>query len=147
MSGPLEITLKDKFLFIERLLIPSFDLDNALDTSKKRKEWMGHEANNTGWDTSISAELIKIYGTVKSFEEAEKKLEKVKAERLLEKAEENERKLGKSNIICSHSSFFTLSLSFPVYCHLVSLHVVNLCCFLPLLFFAIFLFYRPNSSR
>ena len=26
---------------------------------------------------------------------------------------------GKSSIICSHSSFFALILSFPVYCHLV----------------------------
>jgi hypothetical protein len=32
-------------------------------------------------------------------EEAERKLEKMKAERLLKKAEENERKRGKSNII------------------------------------------------
>ncbi|KAJ1407447.1 hypothetical protein B484DRAFT_423651 [Ochromonadaceae sp. CCMP2298] len=90
VSGPLDISLKDKLLFIERLLIPSFDPDNELDTSKKRKEWMGHEANNTEWGTSISAELIKIYGTVKSLEKAETLFEK--AERLLEKAEENERK-------------------------------------------------------
>ena len=36
---------------------------------------------------------------------------------------------GKSSIICSHSSFFALILSFPVYCHLVFLHVVNLVSF------------------
>ena len=38
---------------------------------------MGHEANYTGWDTSISAELIKKYGAVKSFEEAERLLERL----------------------------------------------------------------------
>eukprot|EP00601_Ochromonadales_sp_CCMP2298_P024629 CAMPEP_0173282286 /NCGR_PEP_ID=MMETSP1143-20121109/6724_1 /TAXON_ID=483371 /ORGANISM="non described non described, Strain CCMP2298" /LENGTH=568 /DNA_ID=CAMNT_0014219817 /DNA_START=38 /DNA_END=1742 /DNA_ORIENTATION=- len=92
MSGPLEISLKDKLLFIESLLIPCFDPDNELDTSKKRKDWMRQEANNINWDAGISAELIKRYGTVKSLEEAERKLEDVKAERLLEKAEENERK-------------------------------------------------------
>ncbi len=124
MSGPLEISLKDELLFIKSLLIPVFDPDNELDTSKKRKEWMRQEAISTHWDAGVSAELIKRYGTVKSSEEAERKLEEVKAERLLEKAEENERKLGKSNIICSSFIVFALILSFPVYCHLVFLHVV-----------------------
>ena len=42
---------------------------------------------------------------------------------------------GKSSIICSHSSFFALILSFPVYCHLVLLHVVNLVSLSSLVFF------------
>jgi hypothetical protein len=96
MSGPLDISLKDKLLFIESLLIPCFDPDNELDTSKKRKDWMRQEAINTNWDAGISAELIIRYGTVKSLEEAERKLEEVKAERLLERAEENERRQGKT---------------------------------------------------
>eukprot|EP00975_Prorocentrum_lima_P052684 11041314-Prorocentrum_lima.AAC.1 len=85
MSGPLNISLNDELLFIKSLLIPAFDPDNELDTSKKRKEWMRQEAINTGWDVRVSAELIKRYGTVASLEE-------VKAERrLVERAEENER--------------------------------------------------------
>jgi hypothetical protein len=36
------------------------------------------------------------------------------------------RKQGKTNIIRSHASFFTLFLSFPVYFHLVFIHVVIL---------------------
>eukprot|EP01040_Poterioochromonas_malhamensis_P015280 gene15281-17082_t len=92
MSGPLNISLNDELLFIKSLLIPAFDPDNELDTSKKRKEWMRQRAINTGWDAGISGELIIRYGTVASLENAEKKLEEVKAERrLVERAEENER--------------------------------------------------------
>jgi hypothetical protein len=92
--------LKDELLFIKSLLIPCFDPDNELDTSKKRKDWMRQEAINSHyWDAGISEELIERYGTVKSLDEAERKLEEVKVERLLEKAEENERKHGKKNII------------------------------------------------
>lgn len=117
MSGPLEISLKDKLEFIESLLIPAFDPDNELDSSKKRKEWLQARGEQKKWSVDILAELIERYGTVKSLEEA--KLEGVNAERLLEKAEENERKQGKSSIICSSFIVFTLFLSFPVYCHLV----------------------------
>jgi hypothetical protein len=133
MSGPLDISLKDKLLFIESLLIPSFNPTNKLDTPEKREEWMRQRAINTHWDAGISEELIIRYGTVKSLDEAERKLEK--AERLLEKAEENERKQGKTK----HHPFtfivFTLFLSFSVYCHLVFSHVVNLVSYLLLLFF------------
>jgi hypothetical protein len=52
MSGPLNITLKGKVLFIESLLIPAFDPDNELDTSKKKKEWMRVRAINTNWDAA-----------------------------------------------------------------------------------------------
>ena len=106
MSGPLDISLKDKLEFIESLLIPAFDPDNELDSSKKRKEWMRQEAINTNWDAGVSAELIKRYGTVKSLEEAERKLEEVKAERLLEKAEENARKQGKSSIMARKNHLY-----------------------------------------
>jgi len=71
---------------------------------------MGHEANNTGWDTSISAELIKKYGAVKSFEEAE---------RLLEKEEEKERKLGKSNNIISYFHMLLICVAFFLCFHQV----------------------------
>jgi hypothetical protein len=101
MSVPLEISLKDKLLFIESLLIPAFDPDNELDTSKKRKEWLETRGVQKKWSLDILTELIERYGTVKSLEEA-------KAERLLVKAEENERKQGKTSIICFPSSFFTL---------------------------------------
>jgi hypothetical protein len=40
MSGPLDISLKDELLFLKSLLIPCFNPDNELDTSKKRKEWL-----------------------------------------------------------------------------------------------------------
>ena len=149
MSAPLEISLKDKLLFIESLLIPAFNPKNQLDTPEKREEWLETRGVQKKWSLEILTELIERYGTVNSLKKAEKKLEEVKAERLLEKAEENERKLGKSSkvsIFHIHRSSPCL-LSFTVYFHLVFLHVVNLCCFLPLLFFAIFLFYRPNSSR
>jgi hypothetical protein len=132
--GPLDISLNDEILFIKRLLIPALDSDNELETSKERKEWMKKRAKNTNWDAGVSAELILIYGTVNSLEkaqqaeakaerlqaEAEAKAERVqaeaKAERLLEKAEENDRKRGKSSIICSSSSFSCLLLSCMISC-------------------------------
>ena len=47
------------------------------------------------WNLDVLAELVDRYGMVKSLEEAERKLEGVKAERLLEKAaEEEESKQG-----------------------------------------------------
>jgi hypothetical protein len=96
MSGPLNISLNDELLFIKSLLIPAFDPDNELDTSKKRKEWMRQEAINTGWDAGISGELIIRYGTVASLEE-------VKAERrLVERAKENERQRGKTSFVRFH---------------------------------------------
>jgi hypothetical protein len=94
MSGPLEISLKDKVLFIESLLIPSFNPTSKLDTPEKREEWMRQRANNINWDAGISAELIIRYGTVKSLEEA--KAERKEAERLLERAEDYERRQGKT---------------------------------------------------
>ena len=124
MSGPLKISLKDKLEFIESLLIPAFDPDNELDSSKKRKEWLQARGEQKKWSVDILAELIERYGTVKSLEEAK---------RLLEKAEENERKQGKSSIICCSFIVFTLFLSFPVYCHFVHLfeyHLTILCRFL-----------------
>jgi hypothetical protein len=101
MSGPLEISLKDKVLFIESLLIPSFNPTSKLDTPEKREEWMRQRANNINWDAGISAELIIRYGTVKSLEEAkaerkEAKAERKEAERLLERAEDYERRQGKT---------------------------------------------------
>jgi hypothetical protein len=139
--GPLDISLKDEILFIKRLLIPALDSDNELETSKERKEWMKKRAKNTNWDAGVSAELILIYGTVNSLEkaqqaeakaerlqaeakaerlQAEAKAERLqaeaKAERALEKAEENDRKRGKSSIICSSSSFSCLLLSCMISC-------------------------------
>jgi hypothetical protein len=131
--GPLDISLNDKLLFIERLLIPAFDPDNE-QTPKERKKWMKKKANKTNWDAGVSAELISIYGTVNSLEEAkeertkaERLLEKAeekaemekaeeKAERSLEKARENEIGRGKSRIICSSSSFSCLLLSCMISC-------------------------------
>ena len=102
MSGPLKISLDDEVLFIRSVLIPAFDPDNELDTSRKRKEWMRQEAINTNWDERVSSELIIRYGTVKTLEEAKAKRTKVS----LDKAEENARKQGKTIFICSHSLFF-----------------------------------------
>jgi hypothetical protein len=96
MSGPLDISLKDKILFIESLLIPAFNPDNELDTSKKRKEWLETRGEQKKWSLDILTELIERYGTVNSLEEA-------KAERLLEKAEESERKQGKKASSVYHS--------------------------------------------
>ena len=91
---PLEISLDDKLLFIESLLIPSFDLDYELDTSKKRKEWMKQRANTINFNEGIATELIVRFGTVTSLEEA--KAEKL--ERLKEKAEEKTTKQGKTTL-------------------------------------------------
>jgi cell division septum initiation protein DivIVA len=137
-GGPLDISLKDKLLFIESLLVPAFDPDNKKETPKERKKWMKKEANKTNWDAGVSAELIKRYGTVNSLEKAERLLEEVKAERLLEKAEEkaeralekaeekekrslekareNEIGRGTSSIICSSSSLSCLLLSCMISC-------------------------------
>ena len=119
MAGPLDISLKDKLLFMKSLLVPAFDPDNELETYKKRKKWLETRGVQKRWSLDILTELIERYGMVKSLEEAERTLEK--AERLLEEEEENERKQGKKGIICFHSSFFALFLSFPVYYHLVFL--------------------------
>ena len=96
MSGPLDISLKDELLFIKSLLIPSYNPRYKLDTPEKRDDWMSQRAIATHWDEDISAELIIRYGTVDSLEEAKGELAEVKAEILLEKAEEKERKQGKS---------------------------------------------------
>ena len=94
MLGPLVISLKDELLFIKSILIPAFNPDNELDTSKQRKEWMRTRAINTHWDADIHEELLIKYGTVKSLDKA--KLEKVEMERKMEKMEmEMERKLEK----------------------------------------------------
>ena len=96
MVGPLDISLKDKLLFIKSLLIPAFDPDNELETSKKRKKWLETRGVQKRWSLDILTELIERYGMVKSLEEAERKLEK--AERLLEEEEENERKQSKNHL-------------------------------------------------
>ena len=96
MAGPLDISLKDKLLFMKSLLIPAFDPDNELETSKKRKKWLETRGVQKRWSLDILTELIERYGMVKSLEEA--KAEKAKAERLLEKAEENERKQSKNHL-------------------------------------------------
>ena len=96
MLGPLVISLKDELLFIKSILIPAFNPDNELDTSKQRKEWMRTRAINTHWDAGIHEELLIKYGTVKSLDKAE--LEKVEMERKMEmerKLEKVERKLEK----------------------------------------------------
>ena len=129
MSGSLDISLKDELLFIESLLIPSFDPDIIVGTSKERKKWMRDEANNTRWDVAISTELIKRFGTVDSLEEA--KGERTKVESWLEKAEEKERKQGKSK-----RHLFIIHRSSPCFVsscrcfHPEYLHVVDLCWFL-----------------
>ena len=96
MAGPLDISLKDKLLFMKSLLIPAFDPDNELETSKKRKKWLETRGVQKRWSLDILTELIERYGMVKSLEEAERKLEK--AERLLEEEEENERKQSKNHL-------------------------------------------------
>ncbi len=96
--GPLDISLKDELLFIKSLLIPAFDPDNELETSKKRKKWLETRGVEKKWSLEILTELIERYGTIVSLEEAEDELEKVQAERLLKKAEENERKHGKNHL-------------------------------------------------
>ena len=96
--GPLDISLKDELLFIKSLLIPAFDPDNELETSKKRKKWLQTRGVEKKWSLEILTELIERYGTIVSLEEAENELEKVQAERLLEKAEEKKRKHGKNHL-------------------------------------------------
>ena len=125
MSAPLEISLKDKLLFIESLLIPAFNPKNQLDTPEKREEWLETRGVQKKWSLEILTELIERYGTVNSLEKAEKKLDE--AERLLEKAEENERKLGKSSKV----SIFHIHRSSPCFCLFRSsifivLHLVSL---------------------
>ena len=115
MSTRLVITLKDKLDFIESLLIPSYNPRYKLDTPEKRDDWMRDEAIATHWDEGISAELIKRFGTVDSLERAEKKLEEVKAEILLQKADEKERKQGKSkrHLFIIHSTVHFYSAIIP----------------------------------
>ena len=98
MVGPLDISLNDELLFIKSLLIPAFDPDNELETSKKRKKWLQTRGVEKKWSLEILTELIERYGTIVSLEEVENELEKVQAERLLEKAEEKKRKHGKNHL-------------------------------------------------
>ena len=131
MLGPLVISLKDELVFIKSILIPAFNPDNELDTSKQRNEWMRMRAINIHWDAGIYEQLLIRYGTVTSLDEAklekaeterkfaevevevERKLEMVEAEmqRKLELAE-MQRKLGKKSIISLSFIAFTLILSF-----------------------------------
>ena len=117
MSGPLVISLKDELLFIKSLLIPAFDPDNELDSSKKRKEWLANRAEQKKWDAEVATELIERYGTVKSLEEA--KIEKEKVERLQEKAEENEKGKGKKHHLIS---FIVLHLVFCLFLSVIILY-------------------------
>ena len=93
----LNISLNDKILFIESLLIPAFNPKNKLDTSEKREEWLQTRGVQKKWQQEILTELIERYGMVNSLEEAKRLLEK-----------EEKRKLGKSSIICSPFIVFTL---------------------------------------
>ena len=115
MSTRLVITLKDKLDFIESLLIPSYNPRYKLDTPEKRDDWMRDEAIATHWDKDISAELIIRYGTVDSLEKAKGELEEVKAEILLQKADEKERKQGKSkrHLFIIHSTVHFYSAIIP----------------------------------
>jgi len=124
MSAPLEISLKDKLLFIESLLIPAFDPDYELDTSKKRKEWMRQRANNTNWDAVISAELIIRYGRLIVWRKRRGSSRRRRdCWRRRKRTSESKVKQASSGF---HSSFFALFFSFPVCYHLVFSHVVNL---------------------
>lgn len=96
MSVPLEISLQTEILFIKSLLIPAFDPDIELDDWNKRKEWMTVRAQHKKWD-EVANELIERCGTISSLKEANEK--KVKTERLIERAEENERQRGRSNFV------------------------------------------------
>lgn len=95
MFARLEISAKDKLDFIESLLIPAFDPDNALNTSKERKEWMRREADQAHWDMTVANELIKRYGMVQSLE---------KAVEALERAEKNFTRQGKFSFPVASSS-------------------------------------------
>ena len=92
MLGPLVISLKDELVFIKSILIPAFNPDNELETSKQRNEWMRMRAISTHWDAGIYEKLLIRYGTVTSLDEA--KLEKAETERKFAEVEvEVERKL------------------------------------------------------
>ena len=88
--GPLVISLKDEFEFIKSILIPAFNPDNELETSKQRNEWMRMRAISTHWDAGIYEKLLIRYGTVTSLDEA--KLKKAETERKFAEVEV-ERKL------------------------------------------------------
>lgn len=101
MSGPLEISLKDKLLFIESLLVPSFNHKNKLNTPEAREEWLKTRGVQKKWNEEHLEELIERHGTILTLEEA--KAEKTKVEGMLEK----ESKQGK-NFIRSTFIVFTL---------------------------------------
>ncbi len=76
MSGPLQVSWKDKLEFIASLLIPSFNPKNKLNTPEERDAWLQTRGEQKKWRMDILAELIERYGMVISLEEAEARLEK-----------------------------------------------------------------------
>ena len=110
MSGRLRINLKDKLDFIESILIPSFDENYQLDSSKKRKDWMKQEASMTNWNMVMAAELIKRYGTVGTLEQAARYEVEVTAKMLKEKWAEKDTKQGMK--LWYHCSCLPYSLLF-----------------------------------
>lgn len=102
MSGPLEISLNEKLLFIESLLIPAFDPDNELDSSKKRKEWIATQSEEKKWGSEVALKLIETDGAVENLAEA--KAAGAKVERSLE------RQQGKSKGNCFVSVRIVLSV-------------------------------------
>lgn len=92
-SSPQRISLYETALFIESILVPSFNPDHTLDTSSKRTGWMREETVRLNWDAAISSELVDTYGSVSSIIDAETLLDDVRAKlRLQEQEKERERK-------------------------------------------------------
>jgi hypothetical protein len=80
MSGFPVVSLDKKIDFLESVVIPSFDEDLGLKTSKERKDWMKVKAEK--YVTKEEAdELMDRFSTIYTLEKAEFKLSEAKQER------------------------------------------------------------------
>jgi hypothetical protein len=83
MSGLPVVSLDEGVQFLESVVIPSFDGDRELKTSKERKEWMRLKAEKY-LTIDKANELMDRFSTISTLEMAEEK------ERLLEAKQERQ---------------------------------------------------------
>jgi hypothetical protein len=80
MSGLPVVSLDEEIQFLKSVVIPSFDGDRELKTSKERKEWMRLKAEKY-LTIDKANELMDRFSTISTLEMAEEKLLEAKQER------------------------------------------------------------------
>ena len=97
MSHILKISSDDKLEYFNRVIIPSFNPLNKLNSEEDRDDWMVKRAVEAGFEPKSAAELRVLYGYFSSLEEVlarrtEIIVEQEKEEERRERADEMERR-------------------------------------------------------